>query len=113
MFLILLPRTRPPTRSSSTPTPQSCSVSPAFLYTTPTRAHHRCDYLSLSMYLLANRVLLLPFTLTLSLVSSLWEHCSASVPQCPHTFLRSTIFARQSSLLHLPTALPSFPSMGE
>jgi hypothetical protein len=36
-----------------------------------------------------------------------------TLPRCLHTFLRSSVFPRYSSLLHPPTTTPSFPCMGE
>ena len=100
MFLITRSRPHTHIRPSSTPTLQSCSFSPAFLYTTPTRTHHRCDYLSLSMYLLAYCALLLPFTHTL--LFSLWEQCfsircliaptRSSDPPSSHAILLFSIF---------------------
>ncbi len=120
MFLILLTRSRPHTHLPNADTPHSCCFSPAFLYTTPTRAHHGRGYLSVctSICLLVRCPLLLPSTHTSSFSSLLLTLetkllPTLTLPHCPHTFLRSIVFARNASLLHLPTALPSFPSMGE
>jgi len=58
---------------------------------------------------------LLPsYTLSLTLLVSLWEHCFYIL--CLVAPTRSsdpTSSHANSSLLHLPTALPSFPCMGE
>ncbi len=97
---------------------QSCSFAPAFLYTTSAHAHHRCDISIVCVVWLLSMFYLL-HTHTLSLCQfpqltfgTVLLPTLATLPHCPHTFLRITVFARNPSISYLPT-LPSFPSMGQ